>query len=117
MTGDRSGRRSFIHTVCSLYLALPGTPDRFSRTDRHLAGLLFDRGVPLSAIRSAVLLATARRLVRPASRPPLQPVRSLHYFLPVIEEVQRSPLPASYLRYLESKLPALAQKTSLFDAR
>lgn len=117
MTGDRSDRRSYIHTVRSLFLALPETPDRFSRTDHHLAGLLFDRDVSLSAIRSAFLLASARRLVRPASRPPLHPVRSLHYFLPVIEEVQRSPLPSSYLRYLRSKLPALAQKSSLFDAR
>lgn len=117
MTGDRSDRRSYIHSVASLYRALPETSDRFSRTDRQLAGLLFDRGLPLSAIRSAFLLASARRLVRPASRPPLQPVRSLHYFLPVIEEVQRSPLPDSYLRYLQSKLPAPAQKSSLFDAR
>jgi hypothetical protein len=107
MTGDPSDRRSYVHTVRSLYLALPDTPDRFSRTDRHLAGLLFDRGVPLSTIRSAFLLATARRIVRPASRPPLQQVRSLHYFLSVIEEVQRSPLPASYLRYLRSRLSAV----------
>jgi hypothetical protein len=117
MTGDRSDRRSYIHTVGLLYRALPDTPDRFSRTDRDLAGLLFDRGVQISTIRSAFLLATARRLVRSSSRPPLQPVRSLHYFLPVIDEVQQSPLPPSYLRYLESKLPAIAQKSSLFDAR
>ena len=36
----------------------------------------------------ALVLAAARRLLRPAEALPLKMVRSLAYFLPVIEEVR-----------------------------
>ena len=104
MTGDLPDRRSYIDAVRQLYVELPNTPCRFSRADRHLAGQLFHRAVPLPVIRSAFLLATARRLVRLISRPPLSPIRSIHYFVPVLDEVSESPLPSAYLQYLESKI-------------
>ena len=106
MTGDLLNRRSYIDAVRQLYVGLPHTPPRFSRGDRHLAAELFRLDVPLPVIRSAFLLATARRLIRPSDRPMLPPIRSLHYFIPVIDDVRRSPLPSSYLQYLESKIRA-----------
>ncbi len=36
--------------------------------------------------------------------PSLSPVRSLHYFIPAIDEILRQPLPSGCLRYLESKI-------------
>ena len=106
MTGDLVDRRSYIDAVRLLYLNLPQTSARFSRADRQLAAALFDRHLPLPVIRSAFLLASARRIIRPPDRPPLPLIRSLHYFLPVIEEVSCSPLPSSYLHYLESTIQA-----------
>ena len=35
---------------------------------------------------------------------PLGPIRSLHYFMPVIEELLAHPVPESYLAYLRSKV-------------
>jgi hypothetical protein len=32
------------------------------------------------------------------------PIRSLHYFLPVIDEVRNLPVSADYIQYLHSKL-------------
>jgi hypothetical protein len=43
--------------------------------------------VPLIAVENALVLAAARRLMRPASSPPLGTIRSLAHFSPVIEEV------------------------------
>ncbi len=40
----------------------------------------------------AFLLASARRAARPANALRLGPIRSLHYFLPVIEELLQTPL-------------------------
>jgi hypothetical protein len=98
--------RLYVKTVLDLYLALPETPSRVSRFDRSLALQLFKRQVPSSTIEAAFLLASARRLCRPPDAPPLGPIRSLYYFLPVIEEVTHRPLPTDYIRYLRCKLIA-----------
>jgi hypothetical protein len=95
---------AYARAVRHLYLQLPGTCNRFSRSDRQLAEDLFRRGIPLSALHAALLLATLRRLCRDPASAPLQPVRSLYYFLPVLDEVLLRPLPGGYLQYLESKL-------------
>ena len=97
-------RHAYVREVRTLYLQLPNTARCFSRSDRDLAEDLYQRGVSFDSLRSAVLLAMARRICRNPVSPALTPVRSLHYFLPAIDEVIRQPLPAGYLRYLESKI-------------
>jgi hypothetical protein len=89
--------------VLTLYLGLSETPLRASSQDRRHTRQLYDRGVSLSVIESA-LLASLRRLLRPAALPPLSPIRSLAYFLPVIEELLARPAPDNYLDYLRFKL-------------
>lgn len=49
-----------------------------------------------------MLLATVTRLYR--NGPPLPIIRSLHYFVPVVDEILRQPLPHGYVQYLEYKL-------------
>jgi hypothetical protein len=103
---------AFIETVLQLYLSLPATPTRCGRSDRDLARHLFQRNIPLPLIEAACCLACARRLGRPPDLPPLAPIRSLHYFLPVIEELLTAePLP-SYLAYCKLKLRALVKSSA-----
>jgi len=64
-------------------------------------------------VESALLLATLRRLARSAELPPLPKIRSLAYFLPVIEELQQQPLPNGYLDYLRLKLRKLSRDDRL----
>jgi len=45
-----------------------------------------------------------RRTARRPEAIPLGPIRCLHYFLPVIEELLANPVPESYLTYLRSKV-------------
>jgi len=63
----------------------------------------------LSVAESAFLLASVRRLVRPADGPALSPIRSLAYFQPVIEELLSQPAPEGYLTYLRLKLEQLSK--------
>jgi hypothetical protein len=101
-------RRSYVDAVLSAYRSCPGTTGHVRRPDRLLAGALYDRGISFDAIRAAFVLAAARRTFRPADAPPLQTIRSLHYFLPVINEIVRNNnLDAFYIRYLELKLNGL----------
>ncbi len=104
---------TYIQAVRTLYLQLPNTHPRFSRSDRRLALSLYQSGFSLDLVRSALFLATARRLARNPLAPPLPPVRSLHYFLPVLEEVKLQPLPPGYLQYLESKVRAASRHSRL----
>ena len=96
--------QTYIRAVRDLYLQLPNTHKRFSRSDRRLASQLYQRHISIDTVRSALLLATARRLCRDPDTPVLPPVRSLHYFLPLIDEILLQPLPKGYLQYVEYKI-------------
>ena len=100
-------QQDYLQALRSLYLQLPNTHRRFSRSDRQLASVLYQRGFSFDLVRSALLLATARRLAHDPDHP-LPPVRSLHYFVPVIEEIQKQPLPTGYVQYLERKISSLS---------
>ena len=101
---------AYVAGVLMLYVDLPDTPLRPGPADQWLARKLYDQGVPLSLVESALLLATLRRIVRPADLPPLPPIRSLAYFRPVIAELQLQPLPDGYLDYLRLKLQAAVKR-------
>jgi hypothetical protein len=115
---------AYIAAVLTLYVDLPDTPLRASAQDQWLARKLYEQGVPLSLVESALLLASLRRLFRPPDLPPLPPIRSFAYFQPVITELQQNPLPDGYLEYLRLKLrnpakesPAGLQKNTFSDDR
>ena len=111
----------YVATVLTLYADLPDTPSRPSPMDQSLARKLHQDAVPLGLVESALLLATLRRLIRSADLPPLPKIRSLAYFLPVIEELQLQPLPDGYVHYLRIKLSRVSrldvQKTTFCDDR
>jgi hypothetical protein len=97
----------YLRRVLEAYRNTPGTMGTVRRPDRLVAAQLRERGVPLTAVENAFVLAAARRLVRPAGAPPLGPIRSLAYFLPVIEEVLGMSVSPDYFRYLRHKLERL----------
>jgi len=63
----------YVSAVLTLYLALPETPLHASTQDRRLARQLHMRGVALPVVESAFLLASVRRLARPATFLPFRP--------------------------------------------
>ena len=65
-------------------------------------------GLSLKVIENALVLAATRRLIRPSEAPPLGTIRSLAYFLPVIEEVLASHVSPEYFEYLRYKLARTA---------
>jgi hypothetical protein len=102
--------QAYVARVLALYLSLPQTPSRTSRTDRQLALFWYSQTLAWDVLEGAMLLAVARRCLRDPTLPPLPPIRSLHYFVPVLAEVQATPLAPDYVQYLRSKLaPFLAQ--------
>lgn len=102
MTDPRQDR--YVREVLNLYRRTPGTRGRTTTADRRLAEDLHRQGVPAELVRAAILLAAARRTARHHDAPPLQTVNSLHYFLPVLREIQQHPIDPGYLDYLEARL-------------
>ena len=77
-------RPEFVEQVLSLYLTAEGTAGRISRSDRHLVGNWYEEGVTIEEIETAFVLTMARRRFRDPALPPLDPIRSLHYFVPAL---------------------------------
>jgi hypothetical protein len=102
----------YTSAVLTLYVDLPDTPLRISVQDQCLAQRLFETGVPLSLVETALLLGSLRRLCRPSDLRPLPRIRSLAYFQPVIEELQEHPVRDGYLDYLRLKLRSIMDKAS-----
>src|SRR5208337_3778588 len=104
------GREEYIHQVLRAYRQTPGTTGTIRSPDRLLAAQLYARGVPLRAVENALVLAASRRLLRPTQAPPLSTIRSLAYFLPVIDEVLELPISPDYFRYLRHKIAGFSSK-------
>jgi hypothetical protein len=105
---DNRGQEEYTRRVLEAYRKTPGTMGTVRRPDRVLAAQLYQRGVSVSVIENALVLAGTRRLMRPADAPPLGTIRSLAYFLPVIEEVLELRVSPDYFQYLRLKLGRIA---------
>lgn len=106
---DGHGQEEYIRQVLEAYRKTPGTMGTVRRADRMLAAQLYQRGVAVTVIENAFVLATARRLMRPVDAPPLGTVRSLAYFLPVIEEVLGLRISPDYFQHVRRKLERIAR--------
>ena len=103
MDNDLS-QQDYVRRVLDAYRSTPGTAGTIRRPDRVLAEQLYRRGVSVQVVENALVLAATRRLMRPDVAPPLGTVRSLAYFVPVIEEVLELRVSPNYFRYLRHRL-------------
>jgi hypothetical protein len=106
---SRLQEEEYVRQVLDAYRKMPGTTGTVRRPDRLLAAQLHQRGVPIVVIENALVLAAARRLIRPAGSTALGTIRSLAYFLPVIEEVLSLRVHPDYFRYLRHKIERAGQ--------
>jgi len=106
-TNDPDG---YLAAVLSAYLEMPETPRKPTVGDRRTARGLLERGVPLPTVQTALALGSLRRIARPPDYPRLQPIRSLAYFVPVIDELLEAPVSEDYARYLRAKLRELTAR-------
>jgi len=99
-----SSESNYVLSVLELYCRLPHTPKQPRSDDRFIARKLHHKRVPLQRVHAALLLGVARRLFRTDTEPPLPPIRSLRYFLPLLDELRYARVDDAYLNYLRDKL-------------
>jgi hypothetical protein len=105
---DCASQEEYVRGVLEAYRKTPGTMGTVRRPDRVLAAQLYQRGISVSVIENAFVLAATRRLMRAADAPPRGMIRSLAYLLPVIEEVLGLRVSPDYFQYLRHKLERIA---------
>lgn len=105
---DGIGQEEYVRRVLEAYRKTPGTMGTVRRPDRMLAAQLYQRGISLSVVENALVLAATRRLIRRPDAPPLGTVRSLAYFLPGIEEMRELRVSPAYFQYLRQKLDRIS---------
>ena len=105
---DDRAQQDYVRRVLEAYRTTPGTTGTVRRPDRLLAEQLYRRGLSVKVVENALVLATARRLMHSADAPPLGTIRSLAYFLPVIEEVLELRVSPEYFQYLRHSLQRYA---------
>ena len=116
--GDAVTRDEYIQRVVNTYRVTPGTSGMIRRPDRLLAEQWHGRGIPLSIVENAMILAVFRRLFRAPGLPPLNTIRSLAYFSPVIEEILQLRISPQYFEYARVKIKrCLANPPSTLAAR
>ena len=96
--------KDYVKAVLDTYVSLPDTPIRTRRDDRYLAITWYRQGIMLFQAIAAMMLATERRTFREPDALPLEPIRSLRYFVAIVEEIQHLGIDESYLRYLQQRL-------------
>ena len=94
----------YVERLLRAYRQTPTTMGTVRPADRVVAVELHARGISLRVVENAFILAVSRRLMRAPGAPPLMPIRSLAYFLPVIEEVIEMRISPNYFVYLEYKI-------------
>ena len=102
-------RSTFVARVVRLYLDDPDTPAVPSKADWEIAADLFNRNVPLEAIRLAFKLALIRRRHR-SSNEPLPPIRSLAYFRAVVLNLSAEETEPAFVEYIDRLYDKLQQK-------
>ena len=96
----------YVADVIRLYRATPTVVGHVRHADRALARRFYDQGVPLYVVRDALLIGAARRVLHNGFSTPMPPVRSLHYFVPLVREVLDRPPGYREIEHLAQQLRA-----------
>ena len=96
LSSTRSAQTLYVEAIGEMLLERPCIRCLYSASDRRLAARWFQQGVELEDIRQAILLGCGRKYAGWLNGAPGQPIGSLHYFSPVLQEVTTSQPSARY---------------------
>ena len=101
---DSPGPSAYVAEVRRLFREPECVQGRFGPADERLAADWQAAGVSLETVRRAILLGSVRKSMSLLDQPDGEPVRSLHYFARLLEEVRSESFPVFYWRHLEFNL-------------
>lgn len=99
-----SAERSYVDRVRQLFGQAACVLGSFSPSDERLAASWQAHGIEFETVRRAWLLGCTRKSLSLIDRPSAAPIRSLRYFVPVLEEVLAESFPPDYWSHLQFNL-------------
>ena len=96
--------REYLAKIRNLFISRKCTKDHLSEKDRQLLQEWYDSGIPDAAIKAAILLGCCRKLVSWLNNGERSKINSLHYFIPLIQEVGNDYQNTYYQVYVKSKI-------------
>ena len=101
--------KGYVDSVRDTFLSLGCTSGRFGPSEERQAHELEKHGVTLEVVTDAMLLGACRKYVSWLNGGPSEPIASLRYFEPLIDEVQERPFPAGYREYMRLEVEKLSK--------
>ena len=99
-----SPARAYVERVRRLFSRASCVQGMFTPSDERLAASWHARGIEFERVRRAWLLGCTRKSFSLIDRPSAAPIRSLRYFVPILEEVLAEGFPADYWSHLQFNL-------------
>jgi len=99
----RQSFSDYVGAIRDIYVELPITTRALRGNELDLVRQLHGEGVRLLHIEAALLVTTARRLLRNEPQP-IDPIRSMHEVVPLIAQARRAGIRQGYVEYLRHKL-------------
>ena len=94
----------YVAEVIRLYRSTPTVVGHVRHADRVLARRFYEQGVPLYVVHDALVIGAARRVLHNGFSTQMPPVRSLHYFVPIVREVLDRPPGYREIEHLAKQL-------------
>lgn len=95
---------TFVSEVRKMLQARACVQTAFSVADEILARQWLARGITLERIEQAILMGCVRKYVSWRNNPAQAPIASLHYFEPVLEEIDCQKITPDYWDYVRDRL-------------
>ena len=99
-----SAERTYVERVRQLFGRASCVLGTFSPSDERLAASWQARGIEFETVRRVWLLGCTRKSISLIDRPSAAPIRSLRYFVTVLEEVLAESFPPDYWSHLQFNL-------------
>lgn len=96
-------RVDYLERAIIAYLHTPDTPTKARSLDYAVATSFFKRQIPIVTVEHAIRLATLRRHFREPGLEALEPIRSLAYYRPLVQQIQDQPPDPGYVMYIVEK--------------
>ncbi len=90
---------AYVEAVANMLLSEPCVRCAYSTADRRLARAWFQAGVSLTSVEHAILLGCGRKYVSWLNHQKSEPIGSLTFFEPVLEELSRFELSLEYQNF------------------
>jgi hypothetical protein len=107
---DEEASNGYVDAVRNLFLGLGCTSGRFGPPEVSQAHHLEKRAISLQELEDAMIVGACRKYVSWLSNGPSDPIATLHYFEPLIEEIRERPFPPGYRDYLRMEVKKLAEQ-------